>query len=604
MAAPYKLAVVLVAISAWGEIPEVDVRNAEVPDHKTHFRMPQYKSRQEWLDRKDHLRKQILAAAGLLPMPTKTPLHAAFVKHTDYGDYSIDAVLLETYPGYFLGGNLYRPAKLHSPAPALLLPHGHWKGGRLENQPSYSVPALGINLARQGYFAFAYDMVGFNDTRQTSHSFKGWVEDLWGFHPLGLQLWNSIRALDFLESLHEVDAKRIGVTGASGGATQTILLAAVDDRVKVAVPVNMVSAYMQGGDPCEEAPGLRTETFNVEFAAMTAPRPMLIVSSTRDWTRHTPVEEFPSIRNVYSLYGAAGLVQNVHIDAEHNYNRQSREAVYKFLAPLLRPERPQTTDTDIEQPPDSDLLVFGKSDSLSNLPGYDEVFERWRASAVLQMQSVNDPQVAREALRYVLNVQWPSKVESRIDGSRIVLSRPGLRDRITGQWIPGKGNPVLVLHPDGVSAALQMNVADEIRRAGRPMLVIDPFQNRADRIRKEQFDDYFLSYNRTVASLRVQDILTALWFLKEQGRGTPELIGLGEAGAEAIFAAAVAPIQLDVLADLNGFGGTDQDFRDRFFVPGIQRAGGLTTALRLTNRLRAAIPAPRKPVVVEEVGSQ
>ena len=146
-------------------------------------------------------------------------------------------------------------------------------------------------------------MVGFNDTVQTPHSFRGWEEDLWSFNPMGLQLWNSIRAVDYLQSLPGVEARRIAVTGASGGGTQTFLLAAVDDRVGYAAPVNMVSAYMQGGDPCEEAPGLRLDTFNVEIAAMMAPRPMLLVSSTRDWTRHTPVEEFPEIRRIYELYG-------------------------------------------------------------------------------------------------------------------------------------------------------------------------------------------------------------------------------------------------------------------------------------------------------------
>ena len=583
------LAIVMASVPVG--IPEADIRNKDLPDHKTHFQMPQYRSRRQWTDHKDHLRKQILAAAGLLPMPAKTPLHTTFVRHHQFEDYSIDVVLIETFPGYFLGGNLYRPLHSRGPAPAVLLPHGHWKGGRLENQPIYSVPALGINLARQGYVVFAYDMVGFNDTRQVSHSFKGWAEDLWGFHPMGLQLWNSIRALDFLETLRDVDTKQIAMTGASGGATQTFLLTAVDDRVKFAAPVNMVSAYMQGGDPCEEAPGLRPDTFNVEFAAMAAPRPMLLVSSTRDWTRHTPVEEFPAIRRIYTLMGAPGNVENVHVDAEHNYNRQSREAVYRFFAKYMRPEQTRLVDEDVEVPPDADLLAYPKSDPASNLAGYEEIFDRWKAAAVLQMQSIGDLGTLRESLRYALGVEWPSQVDSRIDGTRIVLGRGGFGDRVTGNWIPGKGSPVLIVHPEGSSAALQMNVAEEAKRAGRPVLVIDPFRNQPNRIQKEQYDDYFLSYNRTEASLRVQDILTALWFLREQCHAKPELIGLGSAGPWSVFAAAVAPIQIDVLADLNGFGGSDQDFRDRFFVPGIQRAGGLTTALRLTTSVRAAMPA-------------
>src|SRR5690242_10887303 len=130
-------------------------------------------------------------------------------------------------------------------------------------------------------------MVGYNDTKQTSHGFGGKSEDLWRFLPLGLQLWNSIRVTDFLEALPDVDASKIAATGASGGGTQTFLLTAVDDRIAVSAPVNMISAIMQGGDACENMPGLRIGTFNVEIGAMMAPRPMLMVSATGDWTKNT-----------------------------------------------------------------------------------------------------------------------------------------------------------------------------------------------------------------------------------------------------------------------------------------------------------------------------
>ena len=230
--------------------PPSDIRNTVLADYKTHFRMPKFKSRREWEAHRIHLQRQILAAAGLSPLPVKSPLHSQVLRTFDYVDYSVQVVLIETLPGYFLGGNLYLPVNRKSPAPAVLIPHGHWKQGRLEDQPSYSVPALGINLARQGYIAFAYDMTGYNDTRQTPHSFGSPVHALWSFHPMGLQLWNSIRALDYVQSLPGVDPNRLAITGASGGGSQTIFLAAVDDRIKVAAPVNMVSAHMQGGDPC------------------------------------------------------------------------------------------------------------------------------------------------------------------------------------------------------------------------------------------------------------------------------------------------------------------------------------------------------------------
>jgi dienelactone hydrolase len=586
-------------------VPESDIRNIEAADFKTHFKMRDYTSRKEWEDRRASLRQQILSAAGLLPMPVKTTLRPKIVRRLEYKDYSIEVVLIETVPGYYLGGNLYRPIGRTGPAPAVLVPHGHWKRGRLEDQPSYSVPALGINLARQGYVVFAYDMVGFNDTQQTPHSFGGWSEDLWSFHPMGLQLWNSIRALDFLQSLPYVDSRRIAATGASGGASQTFLLAAVDDRVRFVAPVNMVSAHMQGGDPCEEAPNLRLDTFNVEIAAMIAPRPMLLVSSTHDWTRNTPVEEFPAIQRIYKLFNVPNRVENAHIDAEHNYNRQSREAVYRFLARNMQGDHQASTlvDREFSLPPDEELLAFPKV-GVRDLEGYADVFQMWKTTATLQNLSNTDLAAQREALRYALGADWPSRPEAMIKGTHIILSRTGKGDRVSGYWRPGKGAPVLVVHPDGSSAALRIEAVGQLLESERPVLIIDPFISTANRTRKQQYDQYFLSYNRTDAADHVQDILTALAFLKNQAGGRPELFGLGDAGIWCVFAAAVAPIPSDVIADLNGFGGTDDDFRQRFFVPGIQRAGGLSAALKLVYRTRDILQTETSAQMVTRAGSQ
>lgn len=573
-------------------VPVSDVREGEPAGYKSHFKMPEYTSRKQWEARRQELQQQILSAAGLLPMPARTALRPTVIRRLEYKDYAIETIVLETLPGYYLGGNLYLPAGVTSPVPAVLIPHGHWKRGRLENQTSYSVPALGINLARQGYVAFAYDMVGFNDTRQTPHSFAGWHETLWSFSPMGLQLWNSMRAVDYLQSLAMVDAHKIAVTGASGGGSQTFLLAAVDERIGFAAPVNMVSAYMQGGDPCEEAPNLRVGTFNVEIAAMMAPRPMLVVSSTHDWTRHTPVEEFPAIQRIYGLYGAAQNVQNSHIDAEHNYNRQSREAVYRFLARNLQPGRLPASliDQEVSLPPDEELLAFPKS-APHDAEGYADVFRAWKLAGAMALEGRDDPGAERDALRSALGAKWPAQVESTIHGARVVLNQTGRGDRVTGYWAPGKGVPILVVHAGGSAAALRTEAVAQMLRSGRPVFILDAFEESFERAQSSQFDDYFLSYNHSVYAERVQDILTAASFVKAQTNGKLNITGLGDAGVWCIFAAAVAPVPIDVVADLNGFSGSDQDFHDRFFVPGIQRAGGLAAALKLAGNVRTLLPA-------------
>src|SRR5438477_3100547 len=189
------LLVVLLTATAWAQIPAQipaqDSRVTEQPKTNTHIQMPAYKTLAQWEARRAHLRRQILSAAGLLPMPVKQDLHPQIFGRIENQDYSIEKVLLETQPGYYLGGNLFRPLKSPPPGgfPAVLSPHGHWVYGRLEHTTLASIPARCINLARQGYVVFAYDMVGYNDTIQTPHDFGGAKEDLGGFGPLALQLW-------------------------------------------------------------------------------------------------------------------------------------------------------------------------------------------------------------------------------------------------------------------------------------------------------------------------------------------------------------------------------------------------------------------------------
>ncbi|MEW5900687.1 MAG: acetylxylan esterase [Acidobacteriota bacterium] len=287
-----------------------------------------YSTLEEWKARARRVREGILRGAGLWPPPPKAALNSIFHSRRERGGYSVENVAFESLPGFFVTGNLYRPLAQKPPYPAILCVHGHftYPGGGGRFRPDMQLRCA--TMARMGAVVFAYDMVGWGDSTQTTHE-----------HPrvLALQLWNSIRSLDFLESLGVVDMKRVGITGASGGGTQSFLLAAVDDRVAVSVPVVMVSAHFFGGCHCESGMPIHRSLFhttnNADITALAAPRPQLLLSCGEDWTKNTAQVEFPYIRNVYRLFGAADKVENVHFAGEgHDYGPSKRAAVYRFLA--------------------------------------------------------------------------------------------------------------------------------------------------------------------------------------------------------------------------------------------------------------------------------
>ena len=577
------LLTLLVCGALHAQIPATDMRNTEIPNTDTHFTARTYKTLAEWQARRAHLRKQILSAAGLLPMPPKNDLHPQIFGRIENKTYSIEKVLLETMPGYYLSGNLYRPMK---PAPAggfpgIVSPHGHWTYGRLEHSVNASVPARCINLAQQGYVVFCYDMVGYNDTIQTPHDFGSPVEQLWDFGSLSLQLWNSIRAVDFLQSLPGVNAARIGATGASGGGTQTFLLTAVDDRIQFSAPVNMISGIMQGGGVCENAPNLRLDTFNVEIASMMAPRPMIMISATGDWTKNNLTEEFPAVRSIYELYDQAANVEAMHQDAPHNYNQVAREAVYRFFGKhvLGETDAAKFKERGIRLEKLQDMLALHNRTLPSNALDYAGIFAQWVRTAQSLIRETTDRAQLREMMELALGAEWPERVVSEANGEKIVFGRPGRGDRVAGVWFQGEGRKVLFIHPDGAEAARNSPEFAALVRTGRPIYAIDAFQTGAAVAPRDRDAKMFLTFNRSDDANRVQDILTVLRWLDAPD---VELVGVGKAAVWCQFAAALSHQKVILRADVSNFTGVDQDFVERFFVPGIQRAGGLRVARLLS----------------------
>lgn len=320
-----------------------------------------YSSLPEWQNRANRVREGILRGANLEPLPTAGPLRPIIRKPRQHPGYTVQNVAFESVPGFFVTGNLYRPSDKKGKHPAILCPHGHFGGenGGGRFRPDHQIRCA--TMARMGAVVFAYDMVGWGESTQMKHG-QGAA--------LTMQILNSIRAVDFLCSLPDVDSERIGITGASGGGTQTFLLTALDERIAASAPVVMVAANYYGGCKCESGLPIHKSathnTNNAEIAALSAPRPLLLVSCGADWTQHTPQIELPHIREIYRLCGREEAVENAHFPKqEHNYNRSKRNAVYAFLARHLGLDLSSVTESDgtirekdIAIEPQETLFVF------------------------------------------------------------------------------------------------------------------------------------------------------------------------------------------------------------------------------------------------------
>jgi hypothetical protein len=527
---------------------------AAQPQYRTHndrMAAPVFTSAEAWAARAEYLREHVLASAGLLPMPERAPLKPVIFDTVAHPDYTVSKVYFESLPGFYVTGNLYRPVG-DGPFPAILSPHGHWTYGRLENTVVNSGPGRAIGLARQGFVVFAHDMVGYGDSRQLPHTFGGRRESLWGLSLGGLQLWNGIRALDFLETLPYVRRDGFGVTGESGGGTQTFLLASVDPRVAVAAPVNMISLHMQGGCLCENMPGLRLDTNNVEIAGTIAPRPLLMVSATGDWTAETLEVEYPATRALYELMGAGSKVHAVRFTAEHNYNKDSREAMYAWMARWLQhaPEDVKRPERSFSLDKITDLLVFYARPLPDGAVTAEQLTDRWIASAKAQLAATDLP-TRSAALRHALGF------------GPVTTPAPAAPDVARGK--PSKG-----ARRTAVIAGSQPELEALLRKQGfdvRPV-TFTPFDAAA--AAKVQ---HFETYNRTAASQRVADIVAAL-----QASPSAVLVANGDAALPALLAAAIVPVRL-VVADAGGFDtSSDAQFLDRVYIPGLRRAGDFQTA--------------------------
>jgi hypothetical protein len=616
-----------------------------------------------WRLRAERVRRQVRVAAGLWPEPPAAPLNAVVHGKIDRGDYTVERVFFQSYPGFYVTGSLYRPVgRCEGRRPAVLSPHGHWQNGRFYERGEkealeqiaagkeaalpgarYPLQARCAQLARMGCVVFHYDMVGNADSKQIGHAagFGDLEAELRLQSAFGLQTYNSLRALDFLAGLPDVDPERIGVTGASGGGTQTFILCALDERPAAAFPAVMVSTAMQGGCVCENASHLRVGTGNVELAALAAPRPYAMTGAN-DWTLEIEAKGLPELKALWRLYGAEDWVAAWCFPTfEHNYNQVSRELMYDWFNRHLGLGLPSPV---VEQPfepvPPAELSVFDDEHPRPSDAVDAAGLRRWLTeTSDRQMAELLpvDPdsfdrfrRVVGGALEVLLHTHLPSaeEVEARevavadapqeAKMHKLLLGRKASGEEVPAVLVRPRswnGVVVIVANPRGKEHALFGSGGEVIRGPseilpdGAALLAIDAFLTGefiadpaskedpaarlpVDRERHRRFAGYSFAYNRTLLAQRVHDILTAIAY----AGGLPEaravhLIGTEEAGgwaalARALAGGAVAKAWVDYPGDFIGLWGFD----DPRFLPGALKYGDMPTFL--------ALSAPHDLVVV------
>jgi len=527
-----------------------------------------------WEQTSQYLQRHILVSTGQYPSfdpLLKSSLNPQIFGKIERDDYTVEKVYFESYPGFFCTGNLYRPRGKDGPFPAIVSPHGHWDRGRLENIERGSIPGRCINFAKQGYIIFSYDMVGYNDSgQQVDHrSFpNGESEAIWGISLLGLQLQNAIRSIDFLQTLPDVDPDRIACTGASGGGTQTFMLMAIDDRIKVSAPVNMISAHMQGGCLCENAPNLRLDFSNIEIGAMMAPRPLLLVSATGDWTKDTPDVEYPAIRSIYQHFGATDKIHQVQIDAEHNYNKASREAVYQWFAKWLLEiqDSSELTEVDFTVESDEDLLVFhdrsipyhalSTEELLASLKQLGKAaIEKRKPNTINELTAFQSEMGLGLLHALALSDQYKDSVNLVRK-----LNQPAITEQAT-----------LIVHQNNRIGVL----ADQLSSDRHAI-----FGLQLNPTRRDTSSGFFNTYNRLDSALWCQDILAAVETIRKENGNLKSLNLIGMDGAGPVTLLAAGFSSADYLAvDLEKFNAEDdEDFVAQLPIPSIRRVGDFRTA--------------------------
>ena len=324
-------------------------------------------SPEAWLASLATRRQQWLEMLGLFPFPERTPLKAEVTGVLERGDYVVEKIHFQCLPGAYVVGNLYRPARVQGRLPAVLYLCGHTKG---KVNPTYQANPRWFG--QHGYVALVLDPIQLGESQGMHHGTYHCGRWDWysrGYAPAGTEVWNAMRALDYLASRPDVDPERMGVTGLSGGGAMSWFLGAADERVRVVVPVcqtgsieHLVSDRAVDGH-CDCAFWINTYGWcTPDLGALIAPRALLVASGTEDvlWRPYAFRDVLHRIRHLYQALGVPEKVELVEDLSPHGYTPKLRKAIFEWFNRYLKGDSAPVEDdvTDFVEP-EENLLVFG-----------------------------------------------------------------------------------------------------------------------------------------------------------------------------------------------------------------------------------------------------
>ena len=333
-----------------------------------------YHNKVEWEARRDSLRKEVrqlleldkfldscvVVSTGKPSTAGERPVILSKIRKHD--GYTTQNICIELTPGQHLFGTIYAtspsPSKRRgatSQKPLIICPDGHWPMRYRKDEQQ----RLGT-LARMGAVCVDFDLYGWGESEkevgaEAHHTSRAHV----------YQAACGYVLLDYmLTHRKDIDPKRVGVMGGSGGGTHTVLLSLLDERVTASAPVVHLASHFDGGCPCESGKPVQLAaggTCEPELAAVMAPKPMLVVSDGGDWTSSVPTLEFPYLQRIYGFYGAQDQVRNVHLPNErHDFKENKRQAVYDFFIDVFGLDRSMLDESKITIEPDDALKSLYK----------------------------------------------------------------------------------------------------------------------------------------------------------------------------------------------------------------------------------------------------